>query len=129
MECADDGASQGAANVLMARAARSALVALLLLTSVAAGTAGCVSCPTALVSGVLVADGSDLALASADGAVVAVTWPEGYQVGLEDGRLVLTDFLGAVKARQGDRIEMGSGLGADDVFHGCGELKVSQVPA
>jgi hypothetical protein len=101
---------------------RSLLVLVLLATSVA--TAGCVGCPTALARGVLVAEGSDLRLQDASGATSPVRWPEGYRVDKENDRLVLRDFFGSVKAREGDLIEMGGGVGPDGVFRGCGGVVV-----
>jgi hypothetical protein len=37
---------------------------------------------------------------------------------------VLTDWFGTVKARVGDRIEVGGGFFTDDRFHGCGDVVV-----
>jgi hypothetical protein len=34
----------------------------------------------------------------------------------------LVDLVGQVKAREGDRVEVGGGFGPDDIFHACGEI-------
>ena len=103
---------------------RSLLVSTLLATTLATSTTGCLGCPTALATGVLVADGPDLVLQSPDGAIENVRWPHGYRVGAEGDHLVLTDFFGSEKAREGDRIEMAGGVGTDNVFAGCGDVTV-----
>ncbi len=103
---------------------RSLLVLGLLATSVATSTAGCQPCMTALTTGVLVANGSDLVLQDPSGTSRRVRWPQGYRVSKEGDRLVLTDFFGSVQAREGDRIEMGGGFGTDNVFAGCGGVTV-----
>ena len=105
---------------------RTLLLLALLAASVATSIAGCASCPTALARGVLVADGSDLRLQDPSGGTNVVRWPEGYRVSSEGDRLVLRDFLGFVKAREGDLIEMGGGVGPDGVFAGCGGVVVVQ---
>jgi hypothetical protein len=77
-----------------------------------------------LASGVVVASGSDLVLQDATGATHSVVWPDGYGVRRDGDMLILTDRFGTVKARVGDRIEMGGGVGTDDRFHGCGDVFV-----
>jgi hypothetical protein len=42
-----------------------------------------------------------------------------------DGVMSLIGFFGQTIAREGDYIEMGGGETGDDVFHGCGEIKVN----
>ena len=104
---------------------RGLLVAAVLLVTVGAGSAGCtVGCPTALAFGTVVADGPDLVLQDTGGATEPVVWPDGYSVRREGDLLVLTDRFGTVKARVGDRVEMGGGVSTDDRFHGCGDVVV-----
>jgi hypothetical protein len=104
---------------------RGLLVTAALLVIVGAGSASCtVGCPTALASGIVVADGSDLVLQDSTGATHRVVWPDGYGVRRDGDVLVLTDRFGTVKARAGDRVEMGGGVSTDEVFHGCGDVVV-----
>ena len=106
------------------------LVAMLLLASVAGGSAACtLGCPTALAIGVLHADGSSLELRDQTGARMNVTWPSGYSVRIVDGGPALVDGSGHVKARVGDRIEMGGGTDPDGVFRGCGGVTVTTPSA
>jgi hypothetical protein len=104
---------------------RAFMIAAMLAVSAVWSVAGCeMACPTALAEGVLVADGENLVLRAATGETNAIAWPSGYSVRQENGRLVLTDRFGTVKAREGDRIGVGGGVGVDDVFHGCGDVWV-----
>ena len=100
---------------------------LVLALSVAAALplaiAGC-GCPTALISGVLVAQGDELAVEAGSGDIWRVTWPFGYGVREEGETLVLTNLLGAVEAREGDYVDLGGGQTADDRFGVCGQLNV-----
>ena len=107
---------------------------LLLITLISAALtgAGCqgtpslsVSCPLALISGTLVVDGEGLALETSPGQIATVTWPDGVHAGRVDGVMSLIGFFGQTIAREGDYIEMGGGETGDDVFHGCGEIKVN----
>jgi hypothetical protein len=101
------------------------LLAAVLLVTAAAGSAGCtLSCPAALATGVLTASGAELVLAGETGDTQVVAWPDGYGVRQDGDRLVLTNRFGFVMAREGDRIDMGGGVGADDVFQGCGDIVV-----
>jgi len=96
-----------------------------LLAGVGGGTAGCaLGCPTALAFGTVAARGSDLVLQDESGAAEPVVWPDGYRVRRDGEALVLTDRFGTVTARVGERIEMGGGVGADNRFHGCGDVVV-----
>lgn len=97
--------------------------ALLLISPVA--TAGC-GCATALLPGVLVAQGSELALKEdAAGFVRPVRWPFGYGVRADADGLVLTDLLGNVKAREGDHVALPGGeISSDGPWGVCGEVQV-----
>jgi hypothetical protein len=107
------------------------MMAAMLAVSAVGSVAGCeMACPTALAEGVLVADGQNLVLRATTGETNAIVWPSGYSVRQESGRLALTDRFGTVKARDGDRIGVGGGIGVDNVFHGCGDVWVeSPSPA
>jgi hypothetical protein len=98
---------------------------LVVLIAVTGGTTGCtLGCSTALAFGVVAASQSDLVLQDDTGATHPVVWPDGYGVRRDGDALVLVDRFGTVKARIGDRIEMGGGVGTDDRFHGCGDVVV-----
>lgn len=75
------------------------------------GLAGCAtSCPTALLPGVLVADGSAFAIKQDGSDVVQeIDWPFGYGSRSEGGRLLLTDLLGSVIAGEGDHVRLPGG--------------------
>ena len=86
-------------------------------------------CDLALTSGRLVSSAqSGLALVDSTGHVTEVLWPFGYAArrGLSGGELV--DEKGAAVAREGDLVEMGGGLGANDVWGACPGT-VTVVPA
>jgi hypothetical protein len=104
---------------------KALVMAAMLAASAAGSVAGCeMACPTALAEGVLVPNGHELVLRATTGETNAIAWPSGYRVREESGRLVLADRFGTVKAREGDRIGVGGGVGVDDVFHGCGDVWV-----
>jgi hypothetical protein len=103
---------------------RALLLAAIVALSLGGSIAGCGGCPTALAEGVLVAQGSDLLLKAPTGEVNTVVWPSGYRVVEDGGKLALTDFFGTIKAREGDAIGVGGGVGTDDLFHGCGDVWV-----
>ena len=104
---------------------RGLLAGFVLLVTVGAGSAGCtLTCPAALATGVLTASGAELVLAGETGDTHVVAWPDGYGVRQDGDRLVLTNRFGIVMAREGDRIDMGGGVGANDVFQGCGDVVV-----
>lgn len=85
-------------------------------------TAG--ACRSALAEGYLVADHGGLTLHNLVGDIEDVEWPPGYSVRGDGDSVVLVDPNGAIKARPGDYVKFGGGVGNDDVFHGCGEVTV-----
>jgi hypothetical protein len=104
---------------------QTTLVAAILLVALGAASASCsASCPTALVSGVLTASGTDLLLTDDTGAPIDVVWPDGYSVRRDGDALALVNRFGFVMAREDDRIDMGGGVGTDDLFHGCNDIVV-----
>ena len=101
-----------------------------LVAVVAGGSAGCtLGCNTALATGIIATSGQDLVLEDETGATHPVVWPDGYSVRRDGDVLVLTDRFGTVKARVGDPVQMGGGVGTDDRFHGCGDVVIVQPPA
>jgi hypothetical protein len=108
---------------------QATLVAAILLVALSGTSASCsVGCPTALASGVLTASGTDLLLTDDTGAPMDVVWPDGYSVRRDGDALALVNRFGFVMAREGDRIDMGGGVGTDDRFHGCNDIVV-RAPA
>jgi hypothetical protein len=85
------------------------------------------TCPAALLSGELVAQGDELAIREDPGGLVRpVRWSAGYGVHPEGGRLVLTDPFGTIKAREGDSVALGGGETLDGAWGVCdGEIEVS----
>lgn len=106
---------------------RALMLAAALLVVLSATTAGCeTSCPLALAEGVLVREGDALVLGDGSGNTQTVVWPSGYGVREDNGILVLVDWIGNVKAREGDRIRAGGGVGTDGLFHACGDVTVAR---
>jgi hypothetical protein len=103
------------------------LVALLLAVGLAGSGASCTGCATALLEGVLVADGNGgLGVRAGGGRTVRVDWPDGVGIGRDGGELVLTNPLGQPIAHQGEHVSMGGGqVGDADTFGACGPVAVS----
>lgn len=77
------------------------------------------ACEQALLAGELVASNlSGLAIRNAD-TVTEVLWPFGYTANRESAGLVLRDPTGKVVGREGQRVEMSGGLGANNVWTAC----------
>ena len=110
----------------------SLVAAVALALAVAIGAAGCSmgGCPAALASGTLTAEGDELVLRAETGEIMHVKWPTGYGPATgPDGELVLAHVLGGMIARQGETVSVGGGMSSDDtVFHGCGNVWVSEEP-
>ena len=102
---------------------RAVLAAAVLALSIVSSVSGCeMACPLALAEGVLVADGTNLVLEAPTGQRNTVVWPSGYSVRVDGDTLVLADRFGTIKARQGDTIEVGGGVGEDGLFRACGDV-------
>jgi len=99
---------------------------LVLRTAVAPASA----CDAALTAGRLVSSReSGLALTPADGGRnIVVTWPFGYTAGGFVGSLELRDETGRVLAHEGDFVQVGGGMGGDDVWVACAG-SISVIPA
>jgi hypothetical protein len=100
---------------------------VILVIVLVAPLAGCVGCPTALLEGTLVVNGSGgLAVQAPEGGVVQVHWPSGVGVGHDGDQLVLTNPLGQPIAHQGEFVSMAGGaLGDTPEFDTCGPIAVS----
>jgi hypothetical protein len=103
------------------------LVYMILAIVLFAPLSGCTACPTALLEGTLVANGSGgLAVQAPEGGIVAVHWPSGVGVGHDGDQLVLTNPLGQPIAHQGEFVSMAGGvLGDTPAFDACGPIAVS----
>ena len=105
---------------------RSSVLGLTLALGMPISLASC-GCPAALASGVLIAQGPELALeVTPGGEVYRVRWPFGYGVRSEGDLLVLTDLVGAVRAREGDTVTLPGGQSGDGGWAVCGELGVTE---
>ena len=89
------------------------------------GGAGCSGCATALLEGVLVADGTGGLAVRAGENVVPVDWPDGVGIGKDDDLLVLTNPLGLAIAHEGELVSIGGGSALDGPgFAACGPITV-----
>lgn len=89
------------------------------------------ACMDALATGTLVASNkSGLAIeGGGEEGVTEVEWPFGYTARRDTFGVVLVDSAGVEVARAGQRIQMGGGHGADNVFHACpGSISVVAAP-
>lgn len=102
-----------------------AVLVLVLVGCQGRPTLEAVACPAALIEGVLVGQGEELLLGEE-----RVVWPDGVRVWRVGESLALVGFFGQVIAREGDHISMGGGYHPDDdLFHGCGEIRVASQSA
>ena len=104
---------------------RALLLVVALVVSLAASVTGCdTACPLGLAEGVLIREGDALVLQGSDGDTVVVDWPSGNDVRDDGGTLVLVEWLGSVKAREGDKIQVGGGTRDDGSVQACGGVVV-----
>jgi hypothetical protein len=84
------------------------------------------ACDAALLEGELLADdATGFLVAHESGAVTRVVWPDGYVVAIADRGLALLDPAGVVVAVEGDFVELGGGMNADETsFVVCGPFTV-----
>ena len=103
------------------------------LVAIAMLPAGCqTACPAALLTGDLVRQGDELVVANPNGLSVPaerVRWPEGHRLEERDGRLVVVDVFGTIKAGEGDSVRLGGGEGPTGVWGVCGLLELEAAPA
>ena len=94
----------------------AALVGRLLLAVTLLGLPGCTvvpqGCPAALLEGTLFTDpnGNLLVKQDVNGELWSVKWPDGYSEQTVNGRVVVTDVFGGIKAGDGDRVGIGGGV-------------------
>ena len=100
------------------------------LIAIAGLIAACAtSCPAALLTGDLVRQGDELVVENPDGGSESaehVTWPSGHRLEERDGRLVVVDFFGTMKAGEGDAVRLGGGETQNGVWGVCGLLEVDE---
>jgi hypothetical protein len=108
-------------------------VSVAILLAVAGLPAGCgTACPAALLTGDLIRQGDELVVVSSSGASTPaelVRWPAGHRVENRDGRLVVVDFFGTIKAGEGDSVRLGGGETQTGVWGVCGLLEVESAPS
>ncbi len=93
------------------------------LTPAAVGCA--TDCPAALLTGVLTDQAGELVVADTSGATERVIWPFGLAVRSNGDQLVVTDWFGAVRAREGDVVRLGGGeTTTSGVWTVCGMFEV-----
>ena len=105
------------------------LLPVLLSFGVLLGAGSCVSCPLALLEGVLAAGpGEQFVARHSSGDSGPIRWPDGYAVRRGSGGLLLTNRFGDVVAHEGDSVRLGGGQTGDgDGFAVCGEMTI--IPA
>jgi hypothetical protein len=105
------------------------LAALLVAITMATSVAGCaLSCPAALLEGVLTRRGDELVVMHME-FVERVDWAHSHHRLVErDGTLVVVDWLGIVRAREGESVRMGGGEVETGVWRICGPFEVSSPP-
>jgi hypothetical protein len=99
----------------------------ILLASATFLSAGCeTSCAAALLTGTLEREGDHLVVRSVDGIgeVEQLRWPDGHSVHEQDGRLVVSDLFGTVKAAERDAVRLGGGETSSGVSAVCGLIEV-----
>lgn len=126
-----DGAVIPCKTVRRRRPGTSLPAGIVLALTLAIATAACSmgGCPTALATGTLAVQGEELVLRAETGETFRVLWPSGYSASTDaGGELVLTHVFDGIVARQGDTVNVGGGMSADDTtFQGCGELWVGDA--
>jgi hypothetical protein len=107
------------------RRLRQATLLLTLVVGTQTTAVACAGCAAALLPGVLVAQGSELAIKEdTAGFIRPIRWPFGYSVRPDSNGLVLTDLFGNVKAREGDHVGLPGGETSSDGPWGvCGEIQ------
>jgi hypothetical protein len=109
----------------MRAALAKGLLLVVLLGAVGSTSAACAAgCPTALLSGTLVANGSELWIKEdGNGFPRPIRWPSGFGVRSVDGRLVVADAFGGIKAAEGDLVQLPGGeIGSNGPWGVCGDM-------
>ena len=109
---------------------RSLISVPLLTALLASSIAGCSrGCAAALLTGQLSEQSSELVVVPEGGGPAEhVRWPDGYRVRDDAGTLVVTDVLGRVRARDGDRVRLGGGEAQSGTWNVCGQFDVVAEP-
>jgi hypothetical protein len=108
---------------------RSILSALVLALVLAPGAAGCGGCAVALYEGALTEQAGDLVVVpEGGGRAERVKWPSGFGVHKDGDTLVIADFFGSVKAREGDFVRLEGGELEDGLWGSCGTIEVRATP-
>ena len=115
----------------------TALVRLLLAATLV-GLPGCTvapeGCPGALLEGTMFSDpnGNIVVKQDVNGEIWSVRWPAGYSVRTVNGRVVVTDIFGGIKAGDGDRVAIGGGVdvetGDEKRWGACGNMDALLQP-
>ena len=93
--------------------------------SIRTAPAAAQACDEALLAGSLERQAqTGLGVGTSDLVVTPVQWPFGYRARMDLDKVVLVDETGSVVAREHDRVEVGGGMGAGDVWFACGPVKV-----
>jgi len=109
--------------------ARSALAALLVALSLAGVSGGCTTgCPGALLEGVLTRRGDELVVEHSE-FTERIDWAQSHHRVRDDGgTLVVVDWLGIVRAREGEFVRLGGGEVETGVWGVCGLFEVASPP-
>jgi hypothetical protein len=108
---------------------RSILAALILGLALLPGAAGCGGCATGLYEGVLTEQAGDLVVVPDGGRRgEQVKWPSGLGLHRDGDTLVIADFFGSVKAREGDFVRLGGGELEDGLWGACDTIEVGPTP-
>lgn len=82
------------------------------------------ACMEALITGKLTRNpGSGLGLTSPNSPPVVVEWPFRYSAREENGRVALLDETGTVVALEGEMVQMGGGMGQQNIWFTCGPVE------
>jgi hypothetical protein len=103
---------------------------VLLLVVATGGCESALSCPNALLSGVLVEQAGELVVQpESGGRLEHLQWPLGYAVRRDGNRLAIADPEGAIVARTDDIIRLGGGESVAGTWQVCGRLEAGPPAA
>ena len=110
---------------------RAGVLTLLVVVLLGAASGCDTACAGALMEGVLTERNGDLVVAHEDGFVEPVNWSASHHSVRDDGgELVVVDWLGIVKAREGDFVSLGGGETEEvGVWNICGRFEVGEGAA
>ncbi len=101
-------------------------VALLAVVLLVLNTGPTLGCPAALATGTLAGENGQLVLRPSNGtdASFGVRWQFPFHVDEADGVLVVRDLFGGIRAREGDRVQLGGGVTEGGLWGQCGLFAV-----